>query len=240
MALSLASNTQAIGPGRSTSFKGAGGVEPYVYSVVAGGAGGTVDPSTGEYLAPLATGLDTIQVEDDVGAIATRTISILNPLGLVCDIIQKEMGLADGQVYFYNQKINIPIDSRIYIAVGFLMLKPFGNDNRHVSGVGLDSVQSINMQATLSVDILSRSTEALDRKEEVLLALNSDYAESQMELNSFYIARITSGFANLSQEDGAAIPYRFNLSVGLQYLVTKAKAVPYFDEFEKVEVTTEP
>jgi hypothetical protein len=47
-------------------------------------------------------------------------------------------------------------------------------------------------------------------------------------------------FVNLSMIDGDAIPYRFNISVNMQYFVRKVKAVAYFDDFADVEVTTEP
>jgi hypothetical protein len=98
------------------------------------------------------------------------------------------------------------------------------------------------MLATLSIDIISRSTQALLRKEEVLMALNSNYSEYQQEANSFYIGRLPVGaqFVNLSQIDGAAIPYRFNISINMQYFSRRIKPVDYFDEFSEVAVTTEP
>jgi hypothetical protein len=95
--------------------------------------------------------------------------------------------------------------------------------------------------ATLSIDIISRSNEALLRKEEILLALNSQYAESQQELNSFFIGTLPAGgqFVNLSYVDGAAIPYRYNISINIQYFVTTLKASPYYTDFQDPEITTQ-
>jgi hypothetical protein len=127
--------------------------------------------------------------------------------------------------------------------VSVLQCKPFANTNfADGSGSGLDSVQSINMVATLGIDVISRSNEALLRKEEVLMALASDYSQAQQEANSFNIGKLPMGgqFVNLSPVDGAAIPYRFNISVNIQYFKRKVKAVPYFDDFAPVEITTEP
>lgn len=243
MSLAITAGSQALVPGSTVFCAGNGGVEPYTYSVVAGGAGGTIDSSSGLYTAPSSLPTDpakfhdVVRVTDSAAATASLQIMVGTPLMLLCDIIQKELNLDPGQVYLYNQKINIPTDSKLYIAVGILTVKPFGNRNKlNSSG---ESEQSANFMATLSIDILSRGPAARDRKEEIVMALKSDYAQSQQELNSFYIARLTSSFQNLSQEDGAAIPYRFNISVNVQYAAKKTKAVPYFDDFEGGTVTTE-
>ena len=147
------------------------------------------------------------------------------------------MDLENDQVYLWDQKVIIPKDYRLYIAVEVLSCKPFANNNEFQSNG--TSLSSVNMQATLSVDIFSRGPSARDRKEEVILALMSNYAQSQQEANSFYVGKLSPTFTNLSNIDGAAIPYRFNISVNIQYFVIKSKAVPYYDDFENVEVTTE-
>lgn len=245
-----------MGPGLSTAITGQGGVEPYTYEVVAGGAGGTVVPVGGGsveaiYTSPAVVPIDpklqfaTLKVTDSAvptPATATAQIMIGDPLLLFCDIIQKELGLANGKVYLYNQKIMQPTDDSLYIAVGVLNCKPFGNTNRpNTSGEGVQADQSVNMLAQLSLDVISRSTAALRRKEEVIMALNSTYAIQQQERNSFFIGKLPPGgqFVNLSSADGAAIPYRFNISVNIQYFARKVKEDSYFDQFPDVEVTTE-
>lgn len=248
MSLSLTSSVSAIAPLRQTYLLGVGGTAPYTYSVLPNGAGGSINASTGLYTAPASASIDpkkqfdVIQVIDAASNIATSRMLVSDALGLVCDIIQKELDLADGRVYLYNQKIFEPKDAGVFVVVQVLKCKPFANTNIvDGTGAGLDSIQSINMQALISIDIISRDLSALVRKEEVLMALNSNYSESQQELNSFSIGQLPPGaqFVNLSNIDGAAIPYRFNISVSLQYFVRKIKAVPYFDQFENVEVTTE-
>lgn len=246
MSLTLKANTLAIGPLRSTSFAGSGGTEPYVYSVTAGGAGGTINSSTGLYTAPATVNedpkkaYDTIVVTDADAATASLQILVGNALALVCDIIAKEMSLDSTQVYLWDQKINIPKDSRLYVAIGVMSCKPFGNTcSFNSGGEGLQAVQSVNMLARLDINILSRGPAARDRKEEIVLALGSVYAEQQQELNSFLVGKLPQGFTNLSQEDGAAIPYRFNIAVNLQYSYRKAKASEYFDDFSDVEIDTQ-
>lgn len=244
MTLSLTQSATAVGSRTPASFLALGGAEPYVYSVLPGGAGGTINASTGAYVGPTTLlsspqrAYDTIQVEDDDGDTATSQILVGNQIVLFCDIIQKEMGLANGRVYEWDQKIMQPTDSGLYIAVSVPICKPFGSDNSIIDGV---QVQSVNMQATVDIDIISRGPEARDRKEEVILALNSVYAEQQQEANSFYIAKLPAGsrFVNLSNVDGAAIPYRYRISINMQYMVKKTQAAPYFDTFEDVPIVTD-
>lgn len=238
MSLTLLQNNTAMTVNLTTPFQGVGGVEPYAYSVTPGGVGGSIDSTTGIYTSPNALGDDQIVVTDSMLATAMATIRVLSPLELFCDVIQQGMGLADGRIWMYDQKVNEPKDSSLYIVVQVLVPKVFGSSTK-LDNAG-NTVQGVNVGATLSVDIKSRSTEALLRKEEVIMALSSSYAESQMELNSFYIAPITSAFVNISQLDGAAAPYRFNLSVNIQYFVKKTTAVAYYDTYQAVAVTTEP
>lgn len=238
MSLALDQSLTAITPRLTASFLGVGGVTPYAYSVVAGGAGGSINASTGLYQAPSQMGstpqtlYDTIQVLDAIGRFAYAEILVAEPLFLFCEIIQREMGLANGQVFLWDQKVFQPKDSDLYIAVSVANCKPYANRTVPDPVTGwADAVQSLNLKAILDLDIISRGPSARDRKEEVVIALNSIYAQSQQEINSFSIGRISTDFVNLSLVDGAAIPYRFKISVALLYQMTKTKSIAYFDTF---------
>lgn len=240
-ALSVRANTRAIIPGLTIFFAGFGGAPPYIFNVLDGGAGGSVNSATGAYTAPVGYGVDTIQITDSTGAFADTQILVGTHYQLVCDIISEGMGLEQGQVYFYNQKINTPTDQKLYVAVGALLCKPFGNSRKYDGdGPGLDAVQSTNFMATLQIDIKSRSVEAFNRKEELILALHSNYSQAQQELNSFYIAPITTSFVNLSEIDGSAIPYRFSINANIQYFIKKVVGVDYYDSFQKPNLITDP
>lgn len=245
MSISISQSVTAIGPGLlQTGFLGIGGSGPYTYTVVSNprDAGGSIDSSTGVYTSPASsTGVDTILVTDSLSATAMSTILVGLPIQLVCDILQNQMALSNGRVYLWDQKINQPSDNSLYIAVSIDSCKPFGNIITRSFGSGLQAIQTVNMQATVGIDIISRGTDARDRKEEIIMALGSDYAESQMELNSFFVAPISSAFVNLSHLDGTAIPYRFHIETNMLYIATKQLAVPYFDTFvNPPSVVTEP
>lgn len=250
MSLTLSQSRTAVAPNVPASFLASGGTAPYTFSVIAGGAGGTINPSTGAYTAPAVAqsdptkAVDTIQVVDSAGSPATATATILvgSALLLFCEVIQQELGLSSGRVFLWDQKVFQPTDAGLYVAVSVPSCKPFANRTMKGPSGWSEAVQSVNVLATLDIDVMSRGPDARDRKEEIVLALNSIYAQSQQETNSFYIGKLPPGgrFVNLSFIDGAAIPYRFRISVNLQYAVTKSKAVPYFDTFANVSITTEP
>lgn len=242
MALSLTQTATAVGTNCPASFLGINGSPPLVYSVVPGGAGGTINATTGRYVAPAVSNsepparlYDTVKVVDSLAAVATAQILVGTPLLLFCEIIQTYMGLPNGRVYLWDQKIMQPTDNSLYVAVAVASCKPFGNSNRTATS-GLASNQYVSMSALVDIDIISRGPAARDRKEEVILALQSNYARQQQDANSFYIGKLPTSFLNLSNVDGAAIPYRFKISVNMQYAFVKNPNTPYFDAFSVEEV----
>lgn len=246
MALTLTQSSTAVAVNCPASFLASGGTGPYIYAVLPGGAGGSINALTGEYTAPTTVSpnpaqlYDTIQATDSLAVTGTAQILVGTPLLLFCEIIQKEMNLPSGRVYLWDQKIMQPTDFNLYIAVSVSACKPFGSSNRTGSIIGgLEATQFVSMHATVDIDIISRGPAARDRKEEVILALNSIYAQQQQDANSFYIGKLSTGFINLSQVDGAAIPYRYRISVAMQYAVAKVKSAPYFDDFTD-DLITDP
>jgi hypothetical protein len=241
MALTLAQTLTAVAPGIISSFQGIGGVSPYSYSVRNNGAGGSIN-SSGIYTAPaqmgtsLQTLYDVIQVVDNVGAVAISKILVANPVFLLCDIIQTQLGLASDHVFLWDQKLFSPTDSSLWVAVSVPKLKPFGNNISYDSSG--NKIQVGNFLALVDVDIFSRGSAARDQKELVVLAIMSDYSIQQQEANSFTIGRLPTEFRNLSEIDGAAIPYRYNISFQMQYAASTSGPTSYFNQFANPTVYT--
>ncbi len=74
LSISPASVTLAVGNG--ITFVGANGATPYVYSIVSGG--GSINASTGAYVAPAGAGTATVRVTDSLSVTADATVTI-NP-----------------------------------------------------------------------------------------------------------------------------------------------------------------
>lgn len=246
--MTLTQNYSAVVPASAfAQFVAVGGTSPYAYSVVPGGTGGVIDPDTGFYTAPpvmtaypAASLYDTIVATDALSATATSQILVATPLFLFCDILQTQLNLPNDHCYIWNQKVFQPSDSNLYLIVSMPAPKPFGN-NLKPSADGSVVNQYVSMYARVNIDIISRGPAARDQKELVILALNSIYSQQQQEANGFYIGKIpvSGGFVNLSQIDGAAIPYRYQISFAMQYSVSLAQSVPYFETFNPSDVITD-
>lgn len=240
MSITIQQNLKAIAPNIITNFGCVGAVGAKAFSVLAGGAGGVIDASTGVYTAPQLSDynpkkfIDTIQVEDSEGTKATTTIMVLPHLGLLAHIIQIEMGLQENQVQLYQQKYKVPNDERIYVAVGMLTAKAIASKKEYVDiETGLNEVVTTNWRCNAWIEIYSSTNLAFLRKEEVAAAIGSTYSEQIQEANNFKIGKLPGQFNNVSSEQGPGIPYRFNITVPLLYTVSKTKPVPYFDNYEQ-------
>jgi hypothetical protein len=247
MSITLYQNYTAISNGLTASFSATGGTAPYTYAIVnsINSAGGAINSLTGVYTAPAAYNsdpkycFDTIKVIDANLEETTSQILIGNHLILFCDILRKGMRLSNGRVYLWDQKIFSPTDNDLFIAVSVLNSKPFGNTISY-DYVTNNTVQSINMLDILSIDIISRGPAARDRKFEILMAINNQYSEQQQEYNSFRIGLLPAGsqFVNLSEVDGAAIPYRFRINLNIQYVSKIISQFDYYDDFLPVEIVS--
>lgn len=242
--MNILPNRAALVPNAVQPFSGSGGVLPYAFALVSGD--GAIDPVTGLYTAPnyIPEPSDggfqptIVQVTDANGDNAEAEIMVGSALQLLCDIIETEMELQPGRVYLWDQKINAPTDQGLFVAVGVLSPKPLSNILLNdSSGSGLTEVQKSTWITEMTIDVISRGPEARDRKEEVLMALKSTYCEQQQNQNAFRVFPMSTGFVNLSQIDGAAIPYRFQILTKVQYTVTKTKPVSYYDTFSDPTVT---
>lgn len=237
----LLQTATAIAPGNKTSFKGSGGTAPYTYSVVSGG--GSIDASTGLYTAPSIPSkgvvIRAVDSSAPTPASATAALKVSGPYKLFLDVIQNFMSLEDNQLYIYNQKVRMPEDDLLYIAVKILMDKPFSNINKTAPN-GTSVIQTVNFNTMFMIDILSRTTEAMDRRHEVIMALQSVYSKQQQTLNGFAIAKLPTAMLPLNSLEGSAIPFRFNITVGMQYAIQKINNVPYFDTFLDPDVQPDP
>lgn len=153
-------------------------------------------------------------------------------LEYICDIIKTCMRLNDDQIYIYNNKYNLPTDSRVFVCVGLEHSKIFSASREQVTTVnGYADRISVNIQSSVSVNIYARTYEAVQRQYEVITALNSSYSQGIQERYGFHIARIPSTFNNISGIDGAAIPYRFQITFNVLSKEIKEILADYYNQF---------
>ena len=153
-------------------------------------------------------------------------------LDIIRDIIVKEMSLEDDRAMIFNQAWKIPTYDGLFVLVdskGSPKVLSNRNTQEMIGGVYTE-VQLINTQEIVAINIFSRNQEAELRKEEVLMAINSLYAQASQEVNGFKIARI-SPIENLSALEGAAMLTRYEISLVVFAWTRKAKTAAFYDSF---------
>lgn len=254
MSVTFAKTRSIVGPGGTVSFAASSdvpGATVPTWSVLPGGAGGTIVYNTGVYTAPSV--LDFTKPTDTIAVTMANshfqpldsgqtTIRIAHPIFLFLDIIQREMGLDDSHIYLWNQKMPQPKGDGVYVIVSVLDTKVIGN-NMGPGGTngGWDqSKQYVNLSHRLDINLVSRDNSAVFRQAELVMALNSAYSNSQQEANSFKVSKVPRNLVNVSGVDGTAIPFRYVLTCQLQYSQTKVQAIDYFTEVPLGDVVTNP
>ena len=252
--MNLLQTKYALAQGLKASFGVDGGTAPYTYSVVGGGAGGTIDPTSGLYTAPAIAPVDPTKFFDTIVATdsavppvtAQSTIEVGNPWMLLMDVISRSMKIDRlKQIWFQNQKQQEPIDATVgmWVVLMFPNLQVYGS-GLHPAGTitdeggpGWDVTEKwANFTGPVDIHLISRDLSALNRKEELVMALTGPYSRSQQEANSFYIARIPHNIVDISGIDGAAIPWHFVVSVELKYGTSRTFGSNYFDQVPKPQI----
>lgn len=148
------------------------------------------------------------------------------PGKIVQDIIQHELDLVDGQVMFTNQKYFIPTDG-LFIVVSYLgPSKAIAVNSDWVdNGAGLIERQTLNMDHWLQVDIMSYDDTARTRKEEIIMAIQSIYAEQQQEQYAMNIARHCGPFMDTSFLEETKIMTRYTTTLRTKSVLRKEKAI---------------
>lgn len=163
---------------------------------------------------------------------------ITESIDLIREVVMRELNLSDDRVYIYNQKFTIPPVDGLMVVVAFKASKIIANrNNTRVNADDLlEEVQDLNTQEMLSVMIFSRNEEALQRKEEVVMALYSVFSQQLQEKYSFRIFRM-SPIQDMSQLEGSAILYRFDIDITMMSWYQKIKKVEFYDSYRtKVRV----
>ena len=128
-------------------------------------------------------------------------------------ILVEQMDLDQEKVNIYDEKWKIPPDDDLFIVLEYRAGKCLANRNTFVStGGDPEEHQDLNMLEDIIIGIFSRNRSATLRKEEVLMALISSYAQSLQEKYSFKILR-AGRIQDLSELEGSAMLKRYDIEV---------------------------
>ena len=160
----------------------------------------------------------------------------VEPIKVVADIIQTELGLPDGAVMVVNQRWVIPQNQDLYVALAYVgPAKTIGNTNYFDSEANTE-VQETSKAHMVQIDIMSFGDAARTRKEEVEMALLSMYSQFQQGKNLIKIARQPGPAVDASSLEATGRLNRFLMTVMVNALHRKVKAAAYYDKFSGPEV----
>jgi hypothetical protein len=99
--------------GGQTAFSATGGIPPYSYSVLTGGAGGTVNSVSGLYTAPAVAGSDTVRVTDAASHTSDAPVTVYFPL----TIVPTDATVQVNQTYSFDASGGVPGTGYVYSQV---------------------------------------------------------------------------------------------------------------------------
>lgn len=159
------------------------------------------------------------------------------PLKVVRDIIKTEMDLPDDRVLIYNQKWLLPNDDDIFVYIGFVSSNPISSKRFYETREdGYYSVQILTELQTLDLNIFSKNNTARLRKHELVMALNSHYAQQQCEREGIKILYLPENFIDVSEVEASSRLNRYKITFQIFCSNEKAKIVDYFDNFKDIEI----
>jgi hypothetical protein len=162
---------------------------------------------------------------------------------ILVDIIKHELDLPDNygktergdiipSVIIYGQNIKLFNTDKLQITVKATDFKTYSNRNEFVSEVdGFKEIQNINQSCTIQIDCYSRNNDARDRHHEIIMAMNSIYAEQQMDLYNFKLG-LMGNTVNISGIDGGSDINRFTTTYKAIIHHQKIKEIDYYDKFK--------
>lgn len=170
---------------------------------------------------------------------------------ILVDIIKHELTLPDNygrtprgdvipSVIIYAQNIKLFQTDKLQITVKTVSEQIYSNRTEFkenpnpVDPDGKDAfleVQDLNEGRMIQIDVYSRNNEARERHHEVTMALNSVYAQQQMDLYNFKIGTISNS-VNISGIDGGSDINRFTTTFNVIIHHQKIKPVDYYNKFQ--------
>jgi hypothetical protein len=151
---------------------------------------------------------------------------------IIADIITNELQIDPTRVIVYGQNYDAPEDDFIYIVLKTVGTTIIGNNNRFDQDTG-EETKSVSSFIDIEIEITSKNRDAYERKEEVLMALTSQYSVQKQEENGFKLFR-TNTINDLTFIEGGSSLYRFNIPIRCTDTKYKVLAIEYFDKLRDI------
>lgn len=157
------------------------------------------------------------------------------PIKIIADTIKDFMALADDQIYIYNQDFNIKNTGGLQVVIQYNSSTPYSITNKFIpANEGVEgAIQKLRLltREDYTINVISKTDEARQRKEEVLLSLITQNASDLQEEYQFKIFNISSGFIDVSEVEASGTLNRYAISISLLTSYNREIDAPYYDTF---------
>jgi len=159
---------------------------------------------------------------------------------IVINILIQQMRIGPDRIWIQDQTRKIPEDDGLFIQVGSFPDQCIGNvtyqQDETVNDITIvHEINQVMARELIQIDICSRSNEAIFRRWDPVLAMQSIYSQQQQELNNFKIFRMAKPIKTSGAEGGSNIN-RYSISVPciVWYKLDNIETSPlgdYFNDF---------
>lgn len=158
------------------------------------------------------------------------------PIKILRDILINCMTLTNDQIFNYNQGFKLPETSGLFIIINYLSSQVYSATNTFIPSPEGDETNNKESISALTkedymINVISKNNDARQRKEEVILSLNSNFSKEQQGKYQFRIANVSNSFTNVSELEGAAMVNRFAINISLLAHYNKTIDTTIYDTF---------
>ena len=159
------------------------------------------------------------------------------PILILKDILQDRMLLTDEQIFIYNQDFKIPTTQGLFVVLNYGTTQNYSTTNQFIPAdeaeEGAEENISMLTKEDYIINLMSKNNEARLRKEEAIMAFNSNFSQEKQNEFQFQIARISNSFNNVSELEGAGMLNRFAITISLLAHYSQTNDTAYYDTFPK-------
>ena len=156
------------------------------------------------------------------------SVVLFEPITVLADVIESELGLTDAQITIYNQKYNIPTSKGLFIVLSIVSTKVISVSN-FIDSDGYENQQVSNV-SLIQIDAMSANDEARQRSMEIIGALGSITAQNVQSRYGFKISQVPMNFNDASGLEETARLNRYTMTLNLFSLYTKTKTGSYYTQ----------
>ena len=154
------------------------------------------------------------------------------PVKAIADILANQLKISSDRIFLMNSLRELPKDDGVFIVLQEITFPPFGlkKEYKTIKGVYTE-VQSYMTKQVVTISILSKNTDARQRKYDVNLALNSTYSQQIQEKYGFHISSVNP-VANRSFLEETSRLYRYDTEATVITAYSNQAAVDYYEVFD--------